>query len=158
MKFKRHTPARRKLRSAHRHGWASEGIQQKMDAVTDEFVGEKNALIKGVSVESIQKVPSGKWRKKYQCRNTKGDHEFQLVKPDYSFMDKYRDLTVDEYYEQEKEKKAERDDFFSRVMYHYRCIHCQKKEYAWGEEKVPNRKIRKLIGVSANGRPQSSEL
>lgn len=91
-------------------------------------------------LEVEKRSPSGFWRKKYPCKRNKGEHEFDLVLPDNYWWPNSQNVTIDEFYEKEfKEAKEARKEkieryeplryFGDHVFFHWKCIHCGKKEW-----------------------------
>lgn len=102
--------------------------------------------------------PSRRWREKYSCRRRKGEHLFELVKPNWlGYREEGRRLTVEEYYKKEKEQVEKRNKrerelekentrpfrvWFSRVFYEWSCVACGKRENEYGQR---NRNIKEYI-------------
>jgi ribosomal protein L44E len=92
---------------------------------------------KGPPSKEPHSKPTGTWRKKYDCKITKGAHTYELVKPSERFS--LNEHTADEYYDkmeaEYRECIAERDrggeDALRRGcwigFYHFRCTSCGKR-------------------------------
>ena len=103
--------------------------------------------------------PRGLWRRKYECRRLRGDHEFVLVKPKLAsvFIKSAARLTVEEYYAADSarikkikneitEKYKDLPEILTRtyipsVWMEWECRGCGKRESEI-EGREPNKNIK----------------
>lgn len=98
--------------------------------------------------EQENKTPSKYWKKKYPCKRNKGPHEYELTLPPYTwrFGKNIQHLTLNEYYQKEKEHEESKAPthtfkmFGNGIFCYWQCKHCGKLEFDTTTR--PNKKIR----------------
>lgn len=104
-------------------------------------------------LEQETRAPSKEWKKKYPCKKNKGQHEYELILPPYTwrFGKNIQHITLNEYYRLEKEEyetkanaRAYNNNMFGGGIFcHWKCKHCGKLE--WDTTNRPEKKIRNNI-------------
>lgn len=104
-------------------------------------------------LEQERKKPSKEWKKKYECKRNKGNHEYTLI-AGWSWQQN-KNIDIEEYYhkkakEVQEEAKKRSKSTTTRLRYwgdslfiHWKCIHCGKETFDTSDK--PSKKIRKNI-------------
>lgn len=86
-----------------------------------------------------KKIPSGKWRKKYECKKNKGSHTFKIVKLSgsisYSVPSPYGSgRAYGSYRGSDRPADVKIEDTSARVDVHWECSACKKQQWEIFEE------------------------